>query len=233
MIAAALSAIYHQYIGGVKRHSTLATVMNMRDNDVVWHAGATSRSQWELRNGHKGAIIWFTGLSGSGKSTLACAVEKYLYESHYRTCILDGDNLRHGLCADLGFSDDARRENIRRAGEVAKLFVDAGIIVLAAFISPFEQDRQKVRALVPVGDFFEVYCKCPIEICERRDVKGLFRRARQGQVAHFTGISAPYEEPLDPALTLRTDRYGIGESVESVLSMLHASGCLGTPQQTA
>jgi adenylylsulfate kinase len=205
--------------------------LDMRDNDVVWHSGAINRSRWERRNGHKSAIVWFTGLSGSGKSTLACAVEERLHGSGYRTCILDGDNLRHGLCADLGFSDEARHENIRRAGEVAKLFVDVGIIVLAAFISPFEQDRQQVRALVPAGGFFEIYCKCPIEVCEQRDVKGLFWRARRGQVRHFTGISAPYEEPVAPALTLHTDLHGIHESAESVIAMLHASGVLRLPQQ--
>jgi len=205
--------------------------LDMRDNDVVWHSGAISRSQWERHNGHKSAIVWFTGLSGSGKSTLACAVEEMLHHSGYRTNVLDGDNLRHGLCADLGFSDEARHENIRRAGEIAKLFVDAGIIVLAAFISPFEQDRQQVRALVAPGDFFEIYCKCPIEVCEQRDVKGLFWRARQEQVRHFTGISAPYEEPVAPALTLRTDQHGIRESAESVITMLHASGALRLPQQ--
>jgi len=204
----------------------------MRDNDVVWHPGAISRTEWERRNRHQSAIVWFTGLSGSGKSTLACAVEEQLHDGGYRTCILDGDNLRHGLCADLGFSDAARHENIRRAGEVAKLFVDTGTIVLAAFISPFERDRRQVRALVPDGDFFEVYCKCPIDICEERDVKGLFWRARQGQIQDFTGISAPYEEPVAPTLTLRTDQHGIRASAESVIAMLHAGGVL-RPRQEA
>lgn len=151
-------------------------------SNVVWHQATVTRQRRELQNAHRGAIIWFTGLSGSGKSTLAHAVEEALHQKGCRTFVLDGDNVRHGLCGDLGFSDAGRVENIRRVGEVARLFMEAGIIVLTAFISPYRADRERVRAMVTDGDFIEIYCDTPIEVCESRDVKGLYKKARAGQI---------------------------------------------------
>jgi adenylylsulfate kinase len=184
------------------------------------------RQQRETRNGHRGAVVWFTGLSGAGKTTLAHAVQERLFEAGCQSYVLDGDNLRQGLCADLGFSAQDRSENIRRAGETAGLLADAGIIVLAAFISPFNADRDRVRARLPAGDFIEVHCDCPLAVCEQRDVKGLYRRARAGEVAQFTAISSPYEAPLHPELSLDTSRLGIAECVERVLARLRSGGVL-------
>jgi len=174
----------------------------------------------EQRNGHRSVVLWFTGLSGSGKSTIAHAVEERLYKEGANTFVFDGDNVRHGLCADLGFSDANRKENIRRIGEMARLFVEAGIIPLAAFISPFRSDRERVRHLVEDGDFIEIYCQCPLEICESRDVKGLYRRARAGEVREFTGISSPYEEPVNPELVLETGKIPLEECVNAVMALL-------------
>lgn len=173
-------------------------------SNVVWHQATVTRQRRELQNAHRGAIIWFTGLSGSGKSTLAHAVEEALHQKGCRTFVLDGDNVRHGLCGDLGFSDAGRVENIRRVGEVARLFMEAGIIVLTAFISPYRADRERVRSMVKEGDFIEIYCDTPIEVCESRDVKGLYKKARAGQIKEFTGISSPYEAPETPELALKT-----------------------------
>lgn len=181
---------------------------------------AVRRGQREERNGHRGAVVWFTGLSGAGKTTLAHAVQERLFRSGCQAYVLDGDNLRQGLCSDLGFSARDRSENIRRAGETAGLLADAGIIVLAAFISPFNADRERVRSRLPTGDFIEVHCDCPLTVCERRDVKGLYRRARAGEVAQFTAISSPYEAPLNPELVLDTARLDISECVERVLASL-------------
>ncbi|OGT13738.1 MAG: adenylyl-sulfate kinase [Gallionellales bacterium RIFOXYB12_FULL_54_9] len=173
-------------------------------SDVVWHQATVTRVRREAQNGHRGAIIWFTGLSGSGKSTLAHAVEETLHQKGCRTFVLDGDNVRHGLCGDLGFSEAGRIENIRRVGEMAKLFMEAGIIVLTAFISPYRADRERVRAMVKEGDFIEVYCDAPIEVCESRDVKGMYKKARAGLIGEFTGISSPYEVPGKPELDVNT-----------------------------
>ncbi|MFZ6848620.1 adenylyl-sulfate kinase [Undibacterium sp. RuRC25W] len=172
--------------------------------NVVWQMAGVNRESREKQNGHSGAIIWFTGLSGSGKSTLAYAVEIELHTKGYRTFVLDGDNVRHGLCGDLGFSSSDRVENIRRIGEVAKLFMEAGIVVLTSFISPFQADRERVRQMVKKGDFVEVYCDSPIEVCERRDVKGMYKKARDGFISDFTGISSPYEKPLNPEIIIDT-----------------------------
>jgi adenylylsulfate kinase len=161
--------------------------------NIVWHNATVTRARREAQNGHRGAIIWFTGLSGSGKSTLAHAVEESLYQQGCSTFVLDGDNVRHGLCGDLGFSDKDRQENIRRIGEMAKLFMEAGMIVLTAFISPYRVDRNRVRSMVEPDNFIEIYCDTPIEVCEIRDVKGLYKKARAGEIAEFTGISSPYE----------------------------------------
>lgn len=173
-------------------------------DNVVWHQATVTRIRREAQNGHRGAILWFTGLSGAGKSTLAHAVEEQLHQMGCRTFVLDGDNVRHGLCGDLGFSEKDRMENIRRIGEVTKLFMEAGVIVLTAFISPFRADRDKVRAMVGAGDFYEIYCQCPLELCEQRDVKGLYKKARSGEIQQFTGISSPYEPPLNPELIVDT-----------------------------
>ena len=166
-------------------------------------------------------MLWFTGLSGSGKSTLAHAVEKRLYQMNMRTYVLDGDNVRHGLCGDLGFSDIARRENIRRIGEVSKLFVDAGMIVLTAFISPFREDRAVVRNLYQQEDFLEIYCAASLDACISRDVKGLYQRAQNGEIKDFTGISSPYEAPENAELTIDTGGCSLGESVELVIDALN------------
>ena len=174
-----------------------------KSSNVVWHNATVTRDRREQQNGHRGGLFWFTGLSGAGKSTLAHSVEERLHQNGYRTFVLDGDNVRHGLCADLGFSEDDRKENIRRIGHMAMLYVEAGIVVLTAFISPFRADRDNVRKIAG-NDFNEIYCKCSLEVCEERDVKGLYKRARAGEIPDFTGISSPYEEPEFANLTVDT-----------------------------
>src|SRR3954470_18381276 len=188
--------------------------------NIVWHQGAVTRADREQMNGHKGATVWLTGLSGSGKSTIAVDLEKRLWERGVRTYILDGDNIRHGLNKNLGFSPEDRTENIRRIGEVAKLFTDAGMTAVTAFISPYRADRDQVRALMQAGDFVEVFVECPLEVCEQRDVKGLYQKARAGQIKEFTGISAPYEAPTNPEIELRTDQLSVAESVARILDYL-------------
>jgi adenylylsulfate kinase len=196
--------------------------------DIVWHHAAVTRSQREQLNGHRAAVIWFTGLSGSGKSTLAHAVEEKLFGMGCRTFVFDGDNVRHGLCGDLSFSEADRRENIRRIGEMTKLFVEAGVIALTAFISPFRTDRDKVRSLLPNGDFVEIHCRCPLDVCESRDVKGLYRRARAGEIKEFTGISSPYEEPESPELAVDTGSEPLEACVDRVLNCLLERGILAS-----
>ena len=197
-----------------------------KSSNVVWHQSEVLREDKEAMHGHKGVVLWFTGLSGSGKSTLSHAVERTLFEKGVHTTVLDGDNVRHGLCGDLGFSDVARRENIRRVGEVSKLFVDAGVVVLTAFISPFREDRQVVRALHEEGDFIEVYCAASLEACETRDVKGLYKRARQGEIKDFTGISSPYEEPEQAEIRVDTGRLSLEACVEEVITYLKNKGVI-------
>ncbi len=186
-------------------------------SNVVWHNTTVTRLRREEKNGHLGAIIWFTGLSGSGKSTLAHAVEELLHQLGCKTFVLDGDNVRHGLCGDLGFSTQDRQENIRRIGEMAKLFMDAGVIVLTAFISPYRAERERVRAMVAQGDFIEIYCDTLIEICEMRDVKGLYKKARAGEIPEFTGISSPYQVPNSPELHLNTGATSLEACVQQVV----------------
>lgn len=186
-------------------------------SNVVWHHATVTRQRRELQNAHRGAIIWFTGLSGSGKSTLAHAVEETLHQKGCRTFVLDGDNVRHGLCGDLGFSEAGRVENIRRVGEMAKLFMEAGIIVLTAFISPYLVDRERVRNMVKDGDFIEVYCDAAIEVCESRDVKGMYKKARAGLIGEFTGISSPYEVPESPELDVDTGSMELDFCVNQVV----------------
>lgn len=198
----------------------------MAATNVVWHHATVTRARREQLNDHQSTIMWFTGLSGAGKSTLAHAVEERLHQYGCRTFVMDGDNVRHGLCVDLGFSEENRKENIRRVGEVAKLFLDAGVIVLTAFISPFRCDRERVRKLVPHGEFLEVYCRCPLEVCEMRDVKGLYKRARTGEIRDFTGISSPYEEPLEPELVVDTGVLSLEDSVARVITMLVERGVI-------
>ncbi len=193
-------------------------------SDVVWHHATVNRERRNQQNGHKSVVLWFTGLSGSGKSTLAHAVEERLHQQGSRTFVLDGDNVRHGLSGDLGFSEADRKENLRRIGEVCKLFIEAGTIILTAFISPYRADRDRVRGLMPHGEFLEVYVDCPLEVCEQRDVKGLYKRARAGEIAAFTGISAPYESPVNPELAVHTAQETLDESVERVLELLHVRG---------
>ncbi len=178
------------------------------------------RKDREEMNGHKSVVVWFTGLSGSGKSTLAYALEKTLHENKVRTFVLDGDNIRQGLCNDLGFSDNDRVENIRRIGEVSKLMMNAGSIVITAFISPFINDRRIARELVGGNDFIEIYCDCPLEICESRDVKGLYKKARKGEIPEFTGISSPYEIPKSPELILKTHSLSIEQCLEKLLTYI-------------
>ena len=189
-------------------------------SNVVWHQATVTRARREAMNGHRGAIIWFTGLSSAGKSTLAHAVEEVLHQRGCRTFVLDGDNVRHGLCRDLGFTVQDRSENIHRVGEVAKFFMESGAIVLTAFISPFRADRDRVRNLVEHSDFFEIYCDSSIEVCESRDVKGLYKKARAGEIAEFTGISSPYEVPETPELVINTGEGLLEVSVQQILALL-------------
>jgi len=197
-----------------------------KSENVVWHHATVTRERREKLNGHKAVALWFTGLSGAGKSTVAHALEEHLHQLGCRTFVFDGDNVRHGLCSDLGFSADDRTENLRRIGEMVKLFTEAGVIALTAFISPFVKDRERVRNLLPHGDFLEIYCRCSLAVCEQRDVKGLYKRARAGEVKEFTGISSPYEEPVNPELVLDTDRHELEECVRQVLEMLRERGIL-------
>ena len=199
----------------------------MKSTNVTWHSSQVEREQREQRRGHRGAVLWFTGLSGSGKSTLAVAAERSLFELGCATYILDGDNVRHGLNEDLGFSPEDRTENIRRIGEVAKLFVDSGCLVLTAFISPYRSDRDRVREIMTgPRDFLEIHVACPLETCESRDPKGLYKKARAGEIPEFTGISAPYEEPLTPELVVRTGELGVEECGSQVVEYLRENGYL-------
>ncbi len=200
--------------------------MGIDSRHVIPHKGNITKRDRQRLKGHKSAILWFTGLSGSGKSTLAHALEEKLFEMGIHTYVLDGDNIRTGLNKDLGFSPEDREENIRRIGEVAKLFVDAGIITLTAFISPYRKDRNFVRNLVDEGEFIEIYVKCPLEVCEQRDVKGLYKKAREGIIKNFTGIDDPYEEPEKPEIIVETDRETVDESVNKILSFLRENGYL-------
>jgi adenylylsulfate kinase len=194
--------------------------------NIVWHQGAVTRDDRTELNGHRGCTVWLTGLSGSGKSTIAVDLEKRLLERGVRTYILDGDNIRHGLNKNLGFSPEDRTENIRRIGEVAKLFTDAGLVAVTAFISPYRADRDQVRALLPAGDFVEVFVDCPVEVCEQRDVKGLYKKARAGEIKEFTGISAPYEAPGKPELTLNTAGQSVEASAKQIVAHLERHGVI-------
>lgn len=188
--------------------------------NVIWHRATITRQVREKQNRHRSVLLWFTGLSGSGKSTLAYALEAELHKRGCRTIVLDGDNVRRGLCSDLGFSDKDRSENIRRIGEVSKLFIDAGVITLTAFISPFRYDRRNVRGMMQHGDFLEIYCNSSLDVCEARDIKGLYKRARSGEISNFTGISSPYEVPEHPDLIVNTGSQSIEESVVTIIRFI-------------
>lgn len=191
----------------------------MASSNTVWHNATVTRERRENRNNNVGTVIWFTGLSGSGKSTLAHSVEEKLFQRGCQSYVFDGDNVRHGLCSDLGFTEEDRAENIRRIAEMCRLFVDAGVIALTAFISPQRSDRKMVRTLLG-EDYIEIYVRCPVEVCEQRDVKGLYKKARAGEIENFTGISAPYEEPETPDLVIDSDKMSLEESVQKVMQLL-------------
>jgi adenylylsulfate kinase len=201
-------------------------VTDRKSTNITWHEGHVSRSEREELLGQRGVTIWLTGLSGSGKSTIAVATERSLHERGHAAYVLDGDNIRHGLNKNLGFSPEDRSENIRRVGEVAKLFTDAGLVTLTSFISPYRADRDAVRAIMAPGDFLEVYVDATLETCESRDVKGLYAKARAGEIPEFTGISAPYEEPESPELVLDTNRQTVEESVGRLIGYLEEKGYL-------
>jgi len=192
----------------------------MKTPNIIYHNATVTRERRNQLNDHKSVVIWFTGLSGSGKSTLAHSVEEELHKLGCRTFVLDGDNVRHGLSSNLTFSDNDRKENIRRIGETAKLMMEAGVIAMTAFISPFREDRDAVRGLLSQDDFIEVYCNASLEGCESRDVKGLYKRARTGEIKNYTGIDSPYEEPTNPELVVNTECEAVEESVIKVIEYL-------------
>jgi adenylylsulfate kinase len=199
----------------------LLLILNYMTNlNTIWHRSTVTRQRRNQQNRHKSVVLWFTGLSGSGKSTLAHAVEEQLHQQGCRTFVLDGDNVRHGLTSDLAFSEEDRKENIRRIGEVSKLFVEAGILVLTSFISPFAADRDKVRNLMPLGNFLEIYCKATLAKCEARDVKGMYKKARAGIIKNYTGIDSPYEKPNKPELIVDTDLETVEESIQKIITLL-------------
>lgn len=202
--------------------------MTEKQNNIVWHHATVTQARREAQNSHRAVNLWFTGLSGSGKSTLAHAVEERLHTIGCRTFVFDGDNVRHGLCSDLNFSIEDRSENIRRIGEMVGLFLQAGVIALTAFISPLERDRQKVRAIIGSDHFLEIYCACSLEICEQRDVKGLYKKARAGLIKNYTGISSPYEAPENPDLCLDSGLAPLEECVEKVIQLLENKGIISS-----
>ncbi len=198
---------------------------DIKSTNIYWHEGEITKADRERQNGHKAVCIWYTGLSGSGKSTIAREVEKKLFEMGVKTYVLDGDNIRHGLNKNLGFSPEDRTENIRRIGEVAKLFVDAGMVVMTAFISPYKADRNQVRELMEDGEFVEVYVEADLETCEERDPKGLYKKARSGEIKEFTGISAPYEAPENPELVVNTtEETDVEKNAQKVIDYLISKG---------
>jgi adenylylsulfate kinase len=201
-------------------------MVEQKATNITWHHATITQEDHERLNGHKGVVLWFTGLSGSGKSTLAHEVENRLFERGCHTFVMDGDNIRHGLNKDLGFSPEEREENIRRIGEVAHLFSQAGVIGMTAFISPYIKDRDRARHLNPEGGFVEVYCQCALDICEERDPKGLYKKARAGQIKEFTGIDAPYEAPPNPEIVVNTDKESLEKSADKVIAFLEKRGII-------
>jgi adenylylsulfate kinase len=203
------------------------------NNNIVWNPAIVTRAQRERMNNHRGLCLWFEGLSGAGKSTLAVAIEERLHNLGYHTFILDGDNVRYGLSSDLGFSKEDRAENIRRVGEVARLFVEAGIVTLTAIIAPFRAERKRVRSLFDENDFIEIYCNAPLSECAKRDVKGMYKRALAGEISDFTGISSPYEKPDHPELVLDTANASVDKCVNSVVQYLFEAGDISLPARQA
>jgi adenylylsulfate kinase len=197
---------------------------DQKAKNIVWHAGVVTKADREAITGHKACTVWMTGLPASGKSTLAVSLEKALWERAVHAYVLDGDNIRHGLNKDLGFSPADRNENIRRIGEVAKLFTVAGVINVTAFISPYRSDRDQARGIMADGEFIEVFVDSPLAVCEQRDPKGHYKKARAGEIREFTGVSAPYEPPLHPEITVHTDRHSEAECVQTILAYLEAHG---------
>src|SRR5688500_2463148 len=200
---------------------------DIKSTNIVWHEHSVTREEREKKFGHRGCTVWLTGLSGCGKSTLANALDDALWQRGIRSYVLDGDNIRHGLNKDLGFSPADRTENIRRIGEVARLFTDAGVINTTAFISPYREDRDRARGIQKSGDFIEVYVRASVEACEQRDTKGLYAKARAGQIPEFTGISAPYEEPARPEVVVDTESQSVEESLAIIVKYLEDKGYLG------
>jgi adenylylsulfate kinase len=213
--------------GGISPHRPQGERMvQQKATNITRHASKVTGQERRRLMGHEGAVLWFTGLSGSGKSTLATTVERILFERGCHTYVLDGDNVRLGLNRDLGFSPEDREENIRRIGEVAHLFADAGLIAVTAFISPYSRDRNVARGLNAEQRFIEVYCRCPVEVCEQRDPKGLYKKARAGEIRDFTGIDAPYEEPSEPEVTVETDRETVAQSAAHVVRYMENAGII-------
>ena len=198
----------------------------MKIPNIIYHQASVTRQRRNKLNNHRSIVLWFTGLSGSGKSTLAHALEEKLFQKGCRTFVLDGDNVRHGLNSNLGFSEEGRTENIRRISEVSKLMLESGLIVMTAFISPFSKDRNEARNLISSDDFIEIYCKASLEVCEARDVKGLYKLARAGEIKNYTGVDSPYEEPENPELTINTDRQTLDNSVSKILSFLEQNSLI-------
>ncbi len=208
----------------------MSDMNTFKSPDVVWHNATVTRELRQKLNGHRSVVLWFTGLPSSGKSTIAHALEEKLHGISCHTFVMDGDNIRHGLCGDLGFSAHDREENIRRIGEVSKLLVESGVIVLTAFVSPFRRDRERARGLLLHGDFLEIYCRCSIAVCEQRDPKGHYKRARAGEIKDFTGVSSAYEEPYDPELVLDTDVMSLEECIYRAYALLAERGIISPKQ---
>jgi|TARA_B110000305_G_scaffold216775_1_gene255580 adenylylsulfate kinase len=202
----------------------------MKSSNIIYHQASVTRQRRNNLNNHRSIVLWFTGLSGSGKSTLAHALEEELFQKGCRTFVLDGDNVRHGLNSNLDFSEEGRAENIRRISEVSKLMLESGLIVMTAFISPFNKDRNEARKLISNGDFIEVYCKASLENCEARDVKGLYKKARAGEIKNYTGIDSPYETPKNPELIIDTDRETLDDSVSKILKFLEINSMINQIQ---
>jgi len=198
----------------------------MKSSNIIYHQASVTRQRRNKINNHRSIVLWFTGLSGSGKSTLAHALEEKLFQKKYKTFVLDGDNIRHGLNSNLDFSESGRTENIRRISEVSKLMLESGLIVMTAFISPINKDRCEARKLISNDDFIEIYCKASLETCETRDVKGLYKKARMGEIKNYTGIDSPYEVPENPELIIDTDNQSLEESVSSILNFLELNGII-------
>ena len=205
------------------------TVRKVQHSNLTWHHTAVDKHLRRQSNGHGSFVVWLTGLSGAGKSTLGTELERHLFGLGIHTYLLDGDNLRMGMNSDLGFTERDRQENIRRAGELAKVLVDAGVVVIVALISPYQKDRQMVRQIMNDGEFIEVYVNCPLEVCAQRDPKGLYKKVKAGAIKNFTGFDSPYEEPVNPELNIQTDKVSVQQGTQQVISYLEARGLIQIP----